>query len=135
MNTPRKTPRRHVAALASLVLALAASTGCASGTRVADQEVTDVELSIRSAENATATQHAKILLDRARSSLSAAQSERAKGHDDAARARLEEARSAASAAESQARSVQALEQEAALKRQLDDIERRIREFNAQALRP
>jgi len=121
-----------------MALALVAAgcvSGCASGTRIVDKEVTDVELSIRSAENATATQHARILLDRARNSLSAAQSERAKGHDDAARARLEEARSAAGAAESQARSVQALEQEAALKRQLDDIERRIREFNAQAQRP
>ncbi|HEX5854974.1 MAG TPA: hypothetical protein VFZ57_05085 [Thermoanaerobaculia bacterium] len=118
----------------SVGLALAAAAGCASGTKVADKEVGDVELSIRSAENATATQHAKILLDRARNALSAAQSERAKGHDGAARARLEEARSAASAAESQARSVQALEQEATLKRQLDEIERRIREFNAQAQR-
>jgi hypothetical protein len=122
-------------ASASVALALAAAAGCASGTKVADKEVGDVELSIRSAENATATQHAKILLDRARNALSAAQSERAKGHDGAARARLEEARSAASAAESQARSVQALEQEAALKSQLVEIERRIREFNAQAQRP
>jgi undecaprenyl pyrophosphate synthase len=121
-------------ASASVALALAAAAGCASGTKVADKEVGDVELSIRSAENATATQHAKILLDRARNALSAAQSERAKGHDGAARARLEEARSAASAAESQASSVQALEQEAALKRQIDEIERRIREFNAQAQR-
>lgn len=121
-------------ASASVALALAAAAGCASGTKVADKEVGDVELSIRSAENATATQHAKILLDRARNALSAAQSERAKGHDGAARARLEEARSAASAAESQARSVQALDQEAALKRQIDEIERRIREFNAQAQR-
>jgi hypothetical protein len=121
--------------VAAVALAVVASAGCASGTKVADQEVTDVELSIRSAENATATQHARILLDRARNALSAAQSERAKGHDGASRARLEEARSAASAAESQARSVQVLEQEAALKRQLEDIERRIREFNAQAQRP
>ena len=127
MNTTRR-------GFASVALALATATGCASGTKVPDNEVADVELSIRSAENATATQHAKILLDRARSALSAAQSERAKGHDEAARARLEEARSAASAAESQAKSVQALEQEAALKRQLDDIERRIREFNAEAQR-
>lgn len=119
---------------ASACLGLALATGCASGTKIADKEVGDVELSIRSAENATATQHAKVLLDRARNALSAAQSERAKGHDDAARARLEEARSAAGAAESQARSVHALEQEAALKRQIDDIERRIREFNAQAQR-
>jgi hypothetical protein len=118
----------------SLGLSLAAAGGCASGTRIADKEVGDVELSIRSAENATATQHAKVLLDRARNALSAAQSERAKGHDGAARDRLDEARSAASAAESQARSVRALEEEAAIKRQLDEIERRIREFNAQAQR-
>ncbi|MEO8055943.1 MAG: hypothetical protein ABI768_12370 [Acidobacteriota bacterium] len=122
-------------AFAAVSLALAAATGCASGTKIPDREVGDVELSIRAAENATATQHAKVLLDRARTALSAAQSERAKGHDDAARARLDEARAAAGAAESQARSVQALEQEAALRRQLDDIERRIREFNAQTQRP
>ena len=121
-------------AAASLGLSFAAAAGCTSGTRIPDKEVGDVELSIRSAENATATQHAKVLLDRARNALSAAQSERAKGHHEAARARLDEARSAASAAESQARSVQVLEQEAALKRQLDEIERRIREFNAQAQR-
>ncbi len=121
-------------AVASLGLSFAAAAGCASGTRIADKEVGDVELSIRSAENATATQHAKVLLDRARNALSAAQSERAKGHDGTAHARLEEARSAASAAESQARSVRALEEDAALKRQLDEIERRIREFNAQAQR-
>jgi undecaprenyl pyrophosphate synthase len=121
-------------AAASLGLSFAAAAGCASGTRIADKEVGDVELSIRSAENATATQHAKVLLDRARNALSAAQSERAKGHHEAARARLDEARSAASAAESQAKSVRALEEEAAIKRQLDEIERRIREFNAQAQR-
>lgn len=120
---------------AAVALAVVASAGCASSTRIPDQEVTDVELSIRSAENATATQHARAMLDRARNALSAAQSERAKGHDEAARARLEEARSAASAAESQAKSVQISEQDAAMKRQLEDIERRIREFNAQAQRP
>ncbi|MDL2716963.1 MAG: DUF4398 domain-containing protein [Acidobacteriota bacterium] len=119
---------------ASLALSLAAAVGCASGTRIADKEVGDVELSIRSAENATATQHAKVLLDRARNALSAAQSERAKGNDGAARARLEEARSAANAAESQARSVRALEEDAAMRRQIDEIERRIREFNVQAQR-
>lgn len=130
-----KTATSRTAASAAVALSLAAALGCASGAKVADSEVADVELSIRSAENATATQHAKVMLDRARSALSAAQSERAKGHGDAARARLEEARSAAGAAESQARSVQALDEEAALKRQLDDIERRIREFDAQAGRP
>lgn len=126
---------RNKFACAAVALAFATAAGCASGTKIADKEVGDVELSIRSAENATATQHAKILLDRARNALSAAQSERAKGHDDAARARLEEARSAASAAESQAKSVHALEQEAAVKRQNEEIERRIREFNTQAQRP
>ena len=122
-------------ACASVAFAFAAAAGCASGTKIADKEVGDVELSIRSAENATATQHAKILLDRARNALSAAQSERAKGHDDAARARLEEASSAASAAESQAKSFHALEEEAALKRQNEEIEQRIHEFNAQTQRP
>ena len=125
---------RNQFASVCLGLSLATTVGCASGTKVADQEVGDVELSIRSAENATATQHAKVLLDRARTALSAAQSERAKGHDGVARARLEEARSAASAAESQAKSVQVLEQDAALKRQIEEIDRRIREFNAQASR-
>jgi hypothetical protein len=122
------TARGRIAAVA--LSAALAGAGCASGSKIPDQEVADVELSIRAAENATATQHAKALLDRARSALSSAQSERAKGHDAAARARLEEARSAASAAESQAKSAQALEEEAVLKRLLDDTERRIRAFNA-----
>ncbi len=131
-----RTSKKGFASLC-LVLALgaaAATGGCASGPKIADKEVGDVELSIRSAENATATQHAKELLDRARTALSAAQSERAKGNAEAARDRLEEARSAANAAESKARSVQVLEQDATLKRQIDEIDRRIREFNAQASR-
>jgi len=128
------TRTKKAFAAASLGLSFAAAAGCASGTRIPDKEVGDVELSIRSAENATANQHAKVLLDRARNALSAAQSERAKGHDGAARARLEEALSAANAAESQAKSVRVQEEEAALRRQLDEIEGRIRDFNAQAQR-
>lgn len=139
MNTSRNSARLAVAtaaALAALVVCVPLATACASsGPRVADTEVSDTELAIRAAENATATQHARDLLDRARIALSAAQSDRAHGDNNHARARLEEARAAAEAAESKARSVQVAEQAAALQIQLDDLDRRIREFNAQAQRP
>ena len=139
MNTSRNSARLAVttaAALAALVVCVPLSTACASsGPRVADTEVSDAELAIRAAENATATQHAKDLLDRARIALSAAQSDRARGDNNHARARLQEARAAAEAAESKARSVQVVEQAAALQKQLDDLDKRIREFNAQAQRP
>jgi hypothetical protein len=139
LNTSRSSARLAVttaAALAALLVCIPLATGCASsGPKVADTEVSDVDLAIRAAENATATQHAKDLLDRARVALSAAQSDRARGDNNHARARLEEARAAAEAAESKARSVQVAEQAAALQKQLDDLDKRIREFNAQAQRP
>jgi hypothetical protein len=139
LNTSKSSARlaaTTVAALAALVVCIPFATGWASsGPKVADTEVSDTELAIRAAENATATQHAKDLLDRARIALSAAQSDRARGDNDHARAHLEEARAAAEAAESKARSVQVVEQAAALQKQLDDLDKRIREFNAQAQRP
>lgn len=139
LNTSRSSARLAVttaATLAALVVCIPLATGCASsGPKVADTEVSNAELAIRAAENATATQHAKDLLDRARVALSAAQSDRARGDNDHARARLEEALAAAEAAESKARSVQVAEQAAALQKQLDDLDKRIREFNAQAQRP
>ena len=139
MNTSSSSARLAVmtaAALAVLVVCVPLATGCASsGPKVADTEVADTELAIRAAENATATQHAKDLLERARTALSAAQNDRARGDNNHARAHLEEARAAAEAAESKARSVQVAEQAAALQLQLDDLDRRIREFNAQAQRP
>ena len=139
MNTSRSSARLAVATaatLAVLVVSVPLATGCASsGPKVADTEVSDAELAIRAAENATATQHAKDLLDRARIALSAAQSDRARGDNNHARARLQEARAAAEAAESKARSVQDAQQAAALQLQLDDLDKRIREFNAQAQRP
>ena len=139
MNTSRSSARlaaTTAAALTALVVYIPFATGCASsGPKVADTEVSDTELAIRAAENATATQHAKDLLDRARIALSAAQSDRARGDNDHARAHLEEARAAAEAAESKARSVQVVEQAAALQKQLDELDKRIREFNTQAQRP
>jgi hypothetical protein len=139
LNTSRSSARLAVttaATLVALVVCIPLTTGCASsGPKVADSEASDAELAIRAAENATATQHAKDLLDRARVALSAAQSDRARGDNNHARARLEEARAAAEAAESKARSVQVAEQAAALQKQLDDLDKRIREFDAQAQRP
>lgn len=139
MSTSRSSARFAVttaAALVALVVCIPLATGCASsGPRVADTEVSDAELAIRAAENATATQHAKDLLDRARIALSAAQSDRARGDNNHARARLEEARAAAEAAESKARSVRFAEEAAALQIRLDELDKRIREFNAQAQRP
>jgi Domain of unknown function (DUF4398) len=138
LNTSRNPARLAVttaAALAALVVCIPFATGCASsGPKIADTEVSDTELAIRAAENATATQHAKDLLDRAHVALSTAQNDRARGDNYHARAHLEEARAAAEAAESQARSVQVAEQAAVLQRQLDDLDKRIREFNAQARR-
>ena len=119
----------------TLAATLAATliTGCASGgPRIPDGDISRSELAIRSAENATATQHARGMLDRARTALSAAQNERAKGQNDAARAHLEESRAAAAAAESQARAAAIEEQSAAARKRTDDLEKRIREFNDQA---
>jgi hypothetical protein len=131
LQMSRATTNRKTWVGGGTLAAALAAAGCSSASKIPEQEVANVEVAIRAAENATATQHAKALLDRARAALSSAQSERAKGNDGAARARLEEARSAASAAESQARSVQAVEEQTALQHALDDYDRRIREFNAQ----
>ena len=68
-------------AAAALTAALAGA-GCASGSKIPDQEVADVELSIRAAENATATQHAKALLDRSLDFLDLAANETRAGAVD-----------------------------------------------------
>ena len=119
------------------VLACALVSGPAwasSGPKVTDAEVAQVELAIRSAENAAAADYAGGLMDRARGALSAAQNERAKKHSDRARALLEEASAAAAAAESKATAMRLEEQRAAVKKQNEDLEIRIRGFNDQAQR-
>ena len=116
-----------MAAGTTALLFLAA--GCASsGPPVSNAEIAQAEAEIRAAENATATQHARDLLDRARGDFAAAQREWQEHHWDEARRRIAETHAAASAAESKARTI-AIEQQAQdLKRQGDDIERRIRTF-------
>lgn len=128
--------RGFAAGAATLAGVLMLTSACASsGPKVTDNEVTKAELAIRSAENATATQHARDLLDRSRANLSAAQNERAKGNYDHARTLLEESRAAAGAAESKANAMRLEEKAAGTKRQNDEIEVRIRAFNEQAQKP
>lgn len=122
---------RKTLSILGTTLVFLAVTSVASGQKVKDEEVTSVELAIRSAENATATQHAKAMLDRARSALSIAQSERAKGRHPAARRALEEGMAAARAAESQAKAVDVEMRAAALKKEADALEQRTRELSQQ----
>jgi len=122
---------RKTFSILGMTLVLLAVASVSRGQKVKDEEVTSVELAIRSAENATATQHAKGMLDRARAALSIAQGERAKGHHAPARRALEEAMAAARAAESQAKAVEFELRAAALKREADALEQRTRELNQQ----
>ena len=117
---------RIAAGMAALVFF---AVGCASsGPPVSNAEMAQAEADIRAAENATATQHARDLLDRARGDFASAQREWHDRHWDESRRRLAETRAAASAAESKARAT-AMEQQAQdLRRQADDIERRTREI-------
>ncbi len=112
---------------AALLVALAAPPAAAAskGEKVTDKEVADVELVIRSAENATATQHARVSLDKARAALTAAQNLRVKKDHRRARAFLEEARASASAAESEANARRLMEREAAVRQKNDELEGRI----------
>ncbi len=112
-------------------LAIFACACASSGPPVSNTEIAQAETDIRSAENATATQHARELLDRARGDLAAAQREWQDRHWNAARLRIAEARAAASAAESKARTT-ALEQQANdVRRECDDIEQHTRELAQQ----
>jgi hypothetical protein len=122
---------RKTFSILGMTLVHLAVASVSSGQKVKDEEVTSVELAIRSAENAAATQHAKPMLDRARASLSIAQSERAKGRHPAARRALEEATAAARAAESQAKAVDVELRAAAVKKEADALEQRTRELNQQ----
>lgn len=122
---------RKIFPILGMTLVLLAVASASRGQKVKDEEVTSVELAIRSAENANATQNAKGMLDRARAALSIAQSERAKGHHAPARRALEEAMAAARAAESQAKAVDVELRAAALKKEADALEQRTRELNQQ----
>jgi hypothetical protein len=105
------------------------AVGCASsGPPVSTAEIAQAEADIRAAENATATQHARDLLDRARGDLAAAQREWHDRHWDEARLRIAETRAAANAAESKARAADIEQQVQDLRRQADDFERRTREI-------
>ncbi|MGH9444016.1 MAG: DUF4398 domain-containing protein [Thermoanaerobaculia bacterium] len=120
-----------------LSISLAASfaifaCACASsGPPLSNVEIAQAETEIRSAENATATQHARELLDRARGDLTAARREWQDRHWDLARRRLVEARAAASAAESKARAIAIQLRADDLKREGDDIQRRTHELAQQ----
>src|SRR5690242_15398287 len=97
---------------AALLAGALFAVGCASsGPPVSNAEIAQAEADIRAAENATATQHARDLLDRARGDLAAAQREWQSRHWDEARRRIAETRAAASAAESKARAAD-IEQQA-----------------------
>jgi len=115
---------RIIAGAAALILL---SAGCASsGPPVSNTELAQAEADIRAAENATATEHARDLLDRARGDLAAAQRDWQERRWDDARRHIAETRAAANAAEAKARTVAAEQQAQDMKRQVDDIERRIR---------
>jgi hypothetical protein len=105
------------------------AVGCASnGPPVSNAEMAQAEADIRAAENATATQHARDLLDRARGDFAAAQREWQDRHWDEARRHIAETRAAASAAESKAQTAEIERQAQDLRRQADDFERRTREI-------
>jgi len=105
------------------------AVGCASsGPPVSNAEMAQAEADIRAAENATATQHARDLLDRARGDFAAAQREWQDRRWDEARRHIAETRAAASAAESKARTADIEQQVQDLRRQADDLERRTREI-------
>jgi hypothetical protein len=117
---------RIAAGMAALVFF---AVGCASsGPPVSNAEIAQAEADIRSAENATATEHARDLLDRARGDFASAQREWHDGHWDEARRHIAETRAAANAAASKARAVAIEHQAQDMKRQSDDIERRTREI-------
>ena len=110
---------RMAAGMAALVFI---AVGCASsGPPVSNAEIAQAEADIRRAENATATQHARDLLDRARGDYASAQREWHDGHWDEARRRIAQTRAAANAAESKARAT-AMEQQAQDLKQSDDID-------------
>ena len=115
---------RITAGAAALILL---SVACASsGPPVSNTELAQAEADIRAAENATATEHARDLLDRARGDFAAAQREWQERRWDEARRHIAETRAAANAAEAKARTIAAEQQAQDMKRQADDIERRIR---------
>jgi hypothetical protein len=117
---------RIAAGMAALVFF---AVGCASsGPPVSNAEIAQAEADIRAAENATATVHARDLLDRARGDFAAAQREWHERRWDEARRHIAETRAAASAAESKARDAAVEQQVQDLSRQSDDIERRTREI-------
>jgi len=113
-------------------LAIFACACASSGPPVSNAEIAQAETDIRSAENATATQHARDLPDRARGDLAAAQREWQDRHWNAARLHVAEARAAASAAESKARATSLEQQAGEVRRECDDIERRTRELAQQS---
>ncbi len=117
----------------SLVASLAVfACACASsGPAMSNAEIAQAETDIRSAENATATQHARELLDRARGDLAAAQTDWQARRWNAARLHIAEARAAASAAESKARAAALQQQANDVRHECDDIERRTRELAQQ----
>ena len=127
--------RSFLAAAFSLALAAAPLGAASRGEKVTDKEVADVELAIRSAENADAAEHARGSLEKARAALTAAQNQRVKKNHERARAFLEEARASAAAAESEANARRLLQREASVKQKNDELEGRIRSFERPGERP
>jgi hypothetical protein len=112
-------------------LAILACACASSGPPVSNAEMAQADGDIRAAENATATQHARDLLDRARGDLAAAQRDWQDRRWDAARRRIAEARAAAAAAETKARAVAIQRQAEDLRHEADRVEQRTRELAQQ----
>src|SRR2546423_1490331 len=109
-------------------LAPLVSACASSGPPVASGQVTEVEASIRSAENAGAADSAVDLLDRARKALAAAGQASNRGDNDESRRLLDEAKAYAAAAEARSNSEKLKLQAAELRRQADELESKAKQL-------
>jgi hypothetical protein len=119
---------KYAAPTIAAAIAVLTCACASSGPPMSNAEIAQAESEIRAAENATATQHARNLLDRARGDLTTAQHDWQERDWNAARRHIAETRAAASAAQSKAHTVSMELQAEELKRQGDDLERRTREL-------
>jgi hypothetical protein len=104
-------------------------SGCASsGPPVASAQMTEVEASIRSAENAGAAGSAADLLDRAQKALAAARQASTRGDNDESRRLLEEAKAYAAAAEARSNAERLKKQAAELRQQADELESKAKQL-------
>jgi hypothetical protein len=122
--------RRTVALLIALT---PFAFGCASsGPPVPPAQITEVEASIRSAENAGAATSSPDDLERAHKALTAARAAASRGENDLARRDIEEARAYAAAAESRANAERLKRQAAELKAQADELESKAKQLQERA---